>query len=39
MKAYTRRRLLASTKLGLAAIPFWIARTLMHVEAIPPERS
>ena len=36
MKAYTRRRLLTSMKLGLAAIPFWIGRTLVHGEAIQP---
>ena len=30
MKAYTRRRLFASMKLGLAAIPFWTAITLAH---------
>jgi adenylate cyclase len=30
MKAYTRRRLLASMKLGLAAIPCWVALTLVH---------
>ena len=36
MKAYTRRRLLASLKLGLAAIPFWIVVTMAGGDAIVP---
>jgi adenylate cyclase len=34
MKAYTRRRLLASVKLGLAAIPCWVALSLAQGRAI-----
>lgn len=34
MKAYTRRRLLASAKLGLAAIPFWLLITLAGGDAL-----
>jgi adenylate cyclase len=34
MKAYTRRRLQASVKLGVASIPAWMALTLMQGRAI-----
>ena len=36
MKAYTRRRLLASLKLGVAAIPFWVVVTLANGETLAP---
>ena len=36
MKGYTRRRLLASVKLGLAAVPFMVALGLVHgFEMVP----
>ena len=35
MRAYTRRRLLASVKLGLAAIPFSVAARLILNESLP----
>jgi adenylate cyclase len=36
MKSYTRRRLLASAKLGLAAVPFSVALRLAHGHSITP---
>jgi len=36
MKAYTRRRLIASVKLGLAAVPFFFLLTLLHGRPIVP---
>ena len=36
IKAYTRRRLLASAKLGLAAVPFSIALHFVHGHGITP---
>ena len=36
MKSYTRRRLLASVKLGLAAIPFSVALRLAHGDGLAP---
>jgi len=36
IKAYTRRRLLASVKLGLAAVPFSVALHFIHENAIDP---
>ena len=36
MKAYTRRRLWASVKLGLAAVPFSVGLTLAHGDPIVP---
>lgn len=36
MKSYTRRRLLASTKLGLAAVPFSVALNLAHGYDLTP---
>lgn len=36
MKSYTRRRLLASAKLGLAVVPFSVALHFIHEDAIDP---
>lgn len=36
MKAYTRRRLLASAKLGAAAVPFWLAMSLGRGQPFVP---
>ena len=36
MKAYTRRRLLASLKLGLAAVPFMVAMQLVRGDPLTP---
>ena len=36
MKAYTRRRLVASVKLGVAAIPFSVALRLLHDQELVP---
>lgn len=36
MKAYTRRRLIASTKLGLAAIPFLVVLQLLRGDPVVP---
>lgn len=36
LKAYTRRRLLASTKLGLAAVPFFVVLQLARGEVMTP---
>ena len=36
VKAYTRRRLIASAKLGLAAVPFSVALRLVHDQPLWP---